>query len=289
MGRLNTIVEKLNKEMQAGATKQQLIQTSKMLLLELEGMPNDLIPDNMSKSAIAVNIVNPLMSNEEKNQIKRINIDETAKEKGTTIQSKDSSGKDSEIANEKTPETNLSKSPSYDELEKEFSVLKVDEEEIAAELEELGNEAISKKANQLRVSDNLLFDPIADIPTLTHQTQQKEYSASELNEKMRSDNSKPSLNDHLKLDKKELSSSLSNEPIKDLKKGIGLNDSYLFINELFRGDETMYTRSIKTINGFSNFAEAQFWIERELKLKLGWVNGDNVVKHFDQLIRRRFS
>jgi hypothetical protein len=164
-----------------------------------------------------------------------------------------------------------------------------DEDEIAAELEQMGNNALSKKPNQTRISNDLVFDPIDDIPTLSHQTQPKASALSELNERMGTIEGKPSLNDHLKVENKELSNTLSNEPIKDLKKGIGLNDSYLFINELFRGDETMYTRSIKTINGFTNFAEARFWIERELKLKLGWSNNDQVVKHFDQLVRRRFS
>jgi len=289
MGRLNTIVEKLNKEMEAGASKDQLLQTSKMLLLELEGMPNDLIPDTVPRSAIAVNAVNPILSNEERKSIKKLDLNDDVVEAISVIETEKVLEKVEEIGELTAPEKEVSKSPSYDELEKEFSVLKVDENEIAAELEQLGNEAMPKKSNQLRSAEMLLFDPIADIPTLTHQTQQQEFTASELNEKMRTNDEKPSLNDHLKNEKKEVSNTLSNEPIKDLKKGIGLNDSYLFINELFRGDETMYTRSIKTINGFSNFAEAKFWIERELKLKLGWVNSDQVVKHFDQLVKRRFS
>jgi hypothetical protein len=50
----------------------------------------------------------------------------------------------------------------------------------------------------------------------------------------------------------------------------------------------MYERSVKTINGFSIFPEAEYWIKRELKLKLGWDEGNPVVKQFDQLIKRRF-
>ncbi len=53
--------------------------------------------------------------------------------------------------------------------------------------------------------------------------------------------------------------------------------------------ETMYERSIKTINGFSIFAEAEYWIQRELKVKLGWNVTLELVKVFDQLVRRRFS
>ena len=34
----------------------------------------------------------------------------------------------------------------------------------------------------------------------------------------------------------------------------------------------MYERSIKTINSFNIYAEAEYWISRELKVKLGWNN-----------------
>jgi len=81
---------------------------------------------------------------------------------------------------------------------------------------------------------------------------------------------------------------LKDGPIKDLKKAIGINDQYLFINELFRGDQTMYERSIKTINSFNIYGEAELWIKRELKLKLGWNESSDVVRLFDQLVRRRF-
>ena len=93
----------------------------------------------------------------------------------------------------------------------------------------------------------------------------------------------------LNQNKAEVSHKLKDEPVKDLRKAIGVNDRFLYINELFRGDEAMYERSIKTINNFSILAEAEFWIRRELKVKIGWSESDPVVKQFDQLVRRRFS
>jgi hypothetical protein len=98
-----------------------------------------------------------------------------------------------------------------------------------------------------------------------------------------------SLNDMLKQEKHELGSMLKEAPIKDLRKGIGVNDKFLFISELFRGDEDMYERSIKTINGFHILPEAEYWINRELKVKLGWNDGKDTVQHFYGIVRRRFS
>jgi hypothetical protein len=100
---------------------------------------------------------------------------------------------------------------------------------------------------------------------------------------------KESLNDRLKQEKTELGHVLKDTPIKDLRKGIGINDKFLFVNELFRGDEAMYERSIKTINGFHILPEAEYWINRELKVKLGWNDNKDTVQHFYHLVRRRFS
>jgi hypothetical protein len=100
---------------------------------------------------------------------------------------------------------------------------------------------------------------------------------------------KESLNDRLKQEKTEVVHTLKDSPIKDLRKGIGINDRFTFVNELFRGDEAMYERSIKTINGFHILSEAEYWINRELKVKLGWNDNKDLVQHFYHLVRRRFS
>ncbi len=77
--------------------------------------------------------------------------------------------------------------------------------------------------------------------------------------------------------------------IKDLNKGITAQDRIAFVRELFRGDEIMFERSIKTINNFSSLTEAEYWIERELKTKNGWLPGHPVATQFEQLLKRRFS
>jgi hypothetical protein len=100
---------------------------------------------------------------------------------------------------------------------------------------------------------------------------------------------KPDLHEQLLFSNTELADSLKEAPLKDLKKGIGINDRFLFINELFRGDEVMYERSIRTINSFNIYPEAQYWIERELKIKLGWDNENENIQLFYNLVKRRFS
>jgi hypothetical protein len=126
-------------------------------------------------------------------------------------------------------------------------------------------------------------DPMLEIPTLSHQSVNKE-----INDLIGSNS--PSINEKLNTGNfTELGSTLKGSPVKELRKAIGVNDRFLFINELFRGDEAMYERSIKTINNFRILPEAEYWMERELKIKIGWDDSRDIVQHFYQLVRRRFS
>ena len=126
-------------------------------------------------------------------------------------------------------------------------------------------------------------DPLIEVPTLSHQPNNRE-----INDLI--GNSSTSINDKLKTGSPaELGAVLKASPVKELRKAIGVNDRFVFINELFRGDEPMYERSIKTINNFRILPEAEYWMERELKIKLGWDDSREIVQHFYQLVRRRFS
>jgi hypothetical protein len=125
-------------------------------------------------------------------------------------------------------------------------------------------------------------DPLVEIPTLSHQPNNREINdlignSTSINDKLKSGNTM------------ELGTVLKASPVKELRKAIGVNDRFVFINELFRGDEPMYERSIKTINNFRILPEAEYWMERELKIKLGWDDSREIVQHFYQLVRRRFS
>jgi hypothetical protein len=151
------------------------------------------------------------------------------------------------------------------------------EEVIETVLVDNGSLSLVQKNGQL----DMVFDPMTEIPTLAHQPREREVN----DMTGRSE----SWNDKLKQGKTELVEVLKETPVKDLRKAIGINDRFLFINDLFRGDEAMYERSIKTINSFNIYAEAEYWINREMKVKLGWDNNHHTVQHFDQLVKRRFS
>jgi hypothetical protein len=173
--------------------------------------------------------------------------------------------------------------------EKTVEVLQVDEAAIEAELEEIKRNAAAMQKIGGQNKPNLAFDRDEEdqiIPTLAHHLS-KTVPKKEINESIATAGA--SLNDKLKQTKIDLGDTLTEAPVRDLKKVIGVNDRFLYINELFRGDENMYERSIKTINGFSILPEAEYWIQRELKVKLAWNDDNETVQQFTQLVKRRFT
>jgi len=98
-----------------------------------------------------------------------------------------------------------------------------------------------------------------------------------------------SVNDRLRDEKPVLADTMQGGPIKDLRKGISLNERYQLVKELFEGDERRFDVAIKTINAFSILAEAQFWMDKELRSKPGWPAQSPSAQLLDQLIKRRFS
>ena len=189
----------------------------------------------------------------------------------------------------KEPSVNI---PDPDKEERTVEILQVDEAEIEAELEEIKRKAETMQQISVQNKPHIVFEPEEDIPTLNHQQEfkplpEKAQPAKEINES--ASNNHASINEKLKQSKIDLGDTLTEIPIRDLRKAIGVNDRFLFINELFRGDEVAYERSIKTINSFTIFAEAEYWIQRELKVKNGWDADNAMVTQFFQLVKRRFS
>jgi len=114
-----------------------------------------------------------------------------------------------------------------------------------------------------------------------------EEAPKDLNEKM-AQRSKM-LNEVFVQKEPELVEVLAKPRIADLRKSISINEKYQFIGSLFRGDEDMFERSIKTLNNFTVLQEAQYWMQRELIIKLGWNDEDELVQRFFDLVSRRFN
>ncbi|WP_211999729.1 hypothetical protein [Chitinophaga sp. HK235] len=134
-----------------------------------------------------------------------------------------------------------------------------------------------------------LFDQVDTITAVKNSYEPDTHALrKDLNELV-GNNSGTSLNDRFRQQQPEVAQKLGEMPVKDLRSAIGINDKYQFIQELFRGDTDLYERSVKTINECSTLQEADYWIQREIKIIQGWQDDHHLVKHFYSLLRKRFS
>jgi hypothetical protein len=88
----------------------------------------------------------------------------------------------------------------------------------------------------------------------------------------------------------DLSQKLSATPLKDLNKALGLNEKFLYINELFGGDVAKFQAAIKVLNNEKDFDTARSYIESELVETYTWMKKvkQPIAKDFVKLVRRRY-
>lgn len=76
-------------------------------------------------------------------------------------------------------------------------------------------------------------------------------------------------------------------PIASLKDAFSLNDRYLFANELFKKDMSLFNETVKTIDECKNLIEAQELLNQS-KTNLNWDAENERVISFYELVGRRF-
>lgn len=106
----------------------------------------------------------------------------------------------------------------------------------------------------------------------------------------KSDDRNVSINDKFSntADQPTLADKLGQQPIKDLTSAIGLNQKFLFMNDLFEGENNKYKEAIETVNNFSEFTEAEEYIINNLKEKYNWDMESVSTQKFINLVQRRF-
>jgi hypothetical protein len=95
-----------------------------------------------------------------------------------------------------------------------------------------------------------------------------------------------------KEDKKEEKPAISNKiqkpSIQDLTKAIGLNDKFLFANELFEGNMQEYSIAIQQLNGAGSLESAMDYFSN-LQQLYEWDMEKETVKQLVDLVDRRYS
>jgi hypothetical protein len=268
MERIYTLIDKLSQQKAQAASPAHLFFTVQLLQQELSQLQHK--SNSVSTKKVAVTLPVNLNFSEES---LRVPFSEAAKEKEVFVL---------DVVEETVAEEEVLTPVTPVSLAKEYVLPKPVVPEIVF------NEpkpVIREEPRPVYAAQDLFsntFEAVVEAPTLSQYQ-----SRVEVHEAIAE--RKESLNDRLKEEKTELAHMLKETPIKDLRKGVGINDRFVFVRELFRGDDAAYERSIKTLNNFTIYPEAEYWIARELKHKLGWDDNNDTVKHFYQLVRRRFA
>mgnify|MGYP000724557122 CR=1 FL=1 len=134
------------------------------------------------------------------------------------------------------------------------------EEEQKAELEEEKLEIIEEVENTEEIVEN---EEIPSKPDLNEQYSEEE---------------DPSLSEQLK-----------KQPIADLLTAIGLNERYLYANELFGGDIEDFRNVVRTLNEFNSAEEAIEYFDQQLCVSYGWSSDNELVKAIRTLVQRRYQ
>ena len=85
-----------------------------------------------------------------------------------------------------------------------------------------------------------------------------------------------------------LASKLQQNPIPDLKSAIGINDKFLFVNELFGGSMEKYNKSIENLNDLKTLNGALIYLN-ELKIELQWNSSNEAYQKLKDLVSRKFE
>lgn len=81
---------------------------------------------------------------------------------------------------------------------------------------------------------------------------------------------------------------LQHSSVRDLQSAIGINDKFLFVNELFGGSMEKYNRSIENLNDLKTLNGALIYLN-ELRIELQWNSNNEAYKKLLELVHRKFE
>ena len=96
------------------------------------------------------------------------------------------------------------------------------------------------------------------------------------------------LGEKMMSDEVTLAEKLQQNPVRDLKSAIGINDKFLFVNELFGGSMEKYNKSIENLNDLKTLNGAMIYLN-ELKVELQWNSSNEAYQRLKDLVSRKFE
>ena len=143
-------------------------------------------------------------------------------------------------------------------------------------VEEIPEEDIP--ARDLVDGDELLRDNPFDMPRMEDGSEEEGFELTQ----------PETLGESLMHEDNTLAARLQQNPVRDLKSVIGINDKFLFVNELFGGTMEKYNKSIENLNDLKTLNGAMIYLN-ELKVELQWNSSNEAYQKLTDLVRRKFD
>ncbi|MBD77823.1 MAG: hypothetical protein CL840_02625 [Crocinitomicaceae bacterium] len=158
----------------------------------------------------------------------------------------------------------------------------VETESLEEELVEVDNETLDAEVAE-QIDDEVASETLNQTePSEEEQIVEKSKPLTEFVE------TGSSLNDQLEANDDSLANKLSKQPISDLRTAFGLNERFLFANELFGGDGQEFIRALNEFNHLDNFEDAKRLIKARYESDFGWKPDDENVMAFVGVVERRY-
>jgi hypothetical protein len=78
---------------------------------------------------------------------------------------------------------------------------------------------------------------------------------------------------------------MQSKPIQDIASAISLNDKFIFIRELFKGDKEQYFETIQLLNNFDTYENAIGFLNENFD----WEAEDPNFERLKELVKRKFA
>ncbi len=88
---------------------------------------------------------------------------------------------------------------------------------------------------------------------------------------------------------KRIEDQLQNQPIDSISEAIGLNERYLYANELFEGEMEDFLNAVNSLDEVESLEQGQTFFNNELIAKRNWEANHEMVLALQGLLERRFS
>lgn len=163
----------------------------------------------------------------------------------------------------------------------EPSTEEIIEDSVVETIEIKEDEEVVVNESQQTETSTIVDQPIK-VPTPQKET--KEENTKTLGESFAGE--KKSVNDFMASSHEtKIKSPLMGKPIRDLTKGLGINDRFMFQRELFNGKSDVMQQTLQQLNQMTNLESAQSF----LASNFNWDNELEVTQSFYNYIKRKFQ